>query len=89
MKYLELQARNKPATQLANSDICARRLLKINCKTFPRKTFLLNFVNLATIFCPRLPAKIHCSLLGPGPLDFTFSSNFSIKKDSFALKIDI
>ena len=48
------------------------------------KPILLNFVNLPTTFCPQFS---FITLFRP--LDFTFSEDFSISQDLFALQIVI
>ena len=53
-----------PATQKTNFDLCARKLLKVNCKKFLEKRTLNNFVNLLTIFCPRGHYKTTVQIFG-------------------------
>ena len=46
-------------------------------------------MNLSAIVCPILSEKKHFHFyLGVDPLEFTFSLDFRIFKDSFALKTD-
>ena len=51
LESLELIASTHPANWDANFDGCARKLQKISCKTFHKTNYLLNFVNLSTLFC--------------------------------------
>ena len=43
LKCLELTAYTQPATQKTDFESCARKLQKIYCKTFHRKTFFTYF----------------------------------------------
>ena len=54
VKCLDLMVSTQPATQEANFGICAKNHKKSAIKHSIEKPILLNFVNLFTIFCPRL-----------------------------------
>ena len=45
------------ASQKGNFDTCAGKSRKVSCKHSIEKLIFLNFVNLSTIFCPRLQIK--------------------------------
>ena len=54
------------------------------------KPIFFNFVDLSTIFCPRLSEETYFHLqLGLGPMEFTFLIYFSISKYLFTLKTHI
>ena len=54
MKCFDLLVSTWPATQEANFDIYVKNRQKSTMKHSIEKPILLNFVNLSTIFCPRL-----------------------------------
>ena len=63
------------------------KLKKSTLKHSIRKPILLNFVNLSTTFYSKLSEKIFSFLIQPRSLKLTFHVNFSISKDTFAIKI--
>ena len=61
LKGLELMSSPQSATKKPSFGNCARNFPKSSVKHSKEKPFLLNFVNLSTIFCPQLYATAWAS----------------------------
>ena len=79
----------QPAIQKPNFDVFGEKSQKINCKAFHGETYFAYFCQ----FFHNLLSKIvrgnkFSFLTWFRPLDFTFSEDFIVSKDPFALQTD-
>ena len=81
-------ANTQPATEKATFNICARKSSKISLKTLHRKTYFIYFCEFVYNFLSKTVRGSILSFLTPSrSFEFTFSVDFSISKESFALQL--
>lgn len=79
-------ASNHSTTGKPKSDSFVKILKKIRRKTFHRKIFSANFMNLFLTLCPNLPEETHFYFqYNPDSMILHILQNISISKDPFAL----